>query len=84
MLDAGEGCDDGNNRDGDCCSSLCEVLAAGSTCDDGRFQQANDYFRDAVAQAPTDVTANTEWGALFLEKHNRTDAAKSFQAARRR
>ncbi|HUU35818.1 MAG TPA: tetratricopeptide repeat protein [Vicinamibacterales bacterium] len=49
----------------------------------GRFQQANDYFREAVAQAPTDVAANVAWGELFLEKHNRTDAAKSFQAALR-
>ncbi len=49
----------------------------------GRFQQANDYFRDAIAQAPTDLTANVAWGELFLEKHNRTDAARSFQAALR-
>ncbi len=49
----------------------------------GRFQQANDYFREAIAQAPTDLTANVAWGELFLEKHNRTDAAKSFQAALR-
>jgi cellulose synthase operon protein C len=49
----------------------------------GRFQQANDFFREAVAQAPTDVTANIAWGELFLEKHNRTDAARSFQAALR-
>ncbi len=49
----------------------------------GRFQQANDFFREAIAQAPTDVTANVAWGELFLEKHNRTDAARSFQAALR-
>lgn len=49
----------------------------------GRFQQANDYFRDAIARAPTDVAANTAWGELFLEKHNRADAARSFQAALR-
>lgn len=49
----------------------------------GRFQQANDYFREAIAQAPTDVVANTAWGELFLEKHNRADAARSFQAALR-
>ncbi len=49
----------------------------------GRFQQANDYFRDAIAQAPTDLAANVAWGELFLEKHNRTDAARSFQAALR-
>jgi len=49
----------------------------------GRFQQASDFFREAIARAPTDVTANVAWGELFLEKHNRSDAAKSFQAALR-
>ncbi|MFN7977650.1 MAG: tetratricopeptide repeat protein [Vicinamibacterales bacterium] len=49
----------------------------------GRFQQANDYFRDAIARAPTDVAANVAWGELFLEKHNKSDAARSFQAALR-
>jgi cysteine-rich repeat protein len=32
VLDAGEGCDDGNQRDGDCCSALCQIEAAGSVC----------------------------------------------------
>jgi tetratricopeptide (TPR) repeat protein len=49
----------------------------------GRFQQANDFFRDAIAAAPTDVAANVAWGELFLEKHNKADAARSFQAALR-
>jgi tetratricopeptide (TPR) repeat protein len=49
----------------------------------GRFQQANDYFREAIAQAPTDLAANVAWGDLFLEKHNRADAARSYQAALR-
>lgn len=49
----------------------------------GRFQQANDYFRDAIARAPTDVAANVAWGELFLEKHNKSDASRSFQAALR-
>jgi tetratricopeptide (TPR) repeat protein len=47
----------------------------------GRFEDANGYFREAIAAAPNDATINTEWGELFLEKHNRQDAAKSFQAA---
>ena len=46
-----------------------------------RFEDANGYFREAVAAAPNDAVINTEWGELFLEKHNRQDAAKSFQAA---
>lgn len=47
----------------------------------GRFEDANAFFRDAAGQAPTDPLVNTEWGELFLEKYNRQDAAKSFQAA---
>jgi hypothetical protein len=42
VLHAGEGCDDGNNLDGDCCSALCEVLPAGASCNDGRFCTATD------------------------------------------
>lgn len=49
----------------------------------GRFQQANDFFRDAIAASPADVAANVAWGELFLEKHNKADAARSFQAALR-
>ncbi|HYC00528.1 MAG TPA: hypothetical protein VEC57_15450 [Candidatus Limnocylindrales bacterium] len=41
-LDPGEQCDDGNNRNGDCCSSFCERLPAGSACDDGSFCTATD------------------------------------------
>ena len=47
----------------------------------GRFEDANGYFREAIVAAPNDAVINTEWGELFLEKHNRQDAAKSFQAA---
>ncbi|MGH9174117.1 MAG: tetratricopeptide repeat protein, partial [Vicinamibacterales bacterium] len=47
----------------------------------GRFEDANSHFRQAIAAAPNDAVINTEWGELFLEKHNRQDAAKSFQAA---
>jgi cysteine-rich repeat protein len=32
VLDAGEQCDDGNTRDGDCCSSTCQFAAAGTVC----------------------------------------------------
>lgn len=31
----GEGCDDGNTLDGDCCSSTCQVANVGQACDDG-------------------------------------------------
>ena len=41
-LDDGEGCDDGNASDGDCCSSACQLEAAGSPCpDDGDPCTAN-------------------------------------------
>jgi tetratricopeptide (TPR) repeat protein len=47
----------------------------------GQFQQANADFRQATSTAPNDVAANIGWGELFAEKYNRSDAAKSFQAA---
>lgn len=47
----------------------------------GRFQDANGYFRDANAIVPGDPVVNTAWGELFLEKYNRVDAIKSFEAA---
>ena len=33
VLDPGEGCDDGNERDGDCCSAVCQLESSGSSCD---------------------------------------------------
>ena len=47
----------------------------------GQFDEANSYFREAIAISPTDATIDTHWGELFLEKHQRGEAAKSFQAA---
>lgn len=47
----------------------------------GRYQEANGYFRDAVARAPEDPAANAGWGELFLEKYQYADAVQSFQAA---
>src|SRR5439155_15402802 len=32
ILDPGEECDDGNLRNGDCCSSTCQFEAAGTVC----------------------------------------------------
>ncbi|MBA3270517.1 MAG: tetratricopeptide repeat protein [Acidobacteria bacterium] len=48
-----------------------------------RFEEAHGFFREAIALAPDDASINAEWGELFLEKHNRPDAVKSFQAALR-
>jgi tetratricopeptide (TPR) repeat protein len=47
----------------------------------GRFDDAQAYFRDAIALAPTDPLVNTEWGDLFVEKYNNKDAARSFEEA---
>lgn len=47
----------------------------------GRFQEANDFFREAVALAPEDAAIETAWGELFLEKHDPANAARSFQNA---
>jgi tetratricopeptide (TPR) repeat protein len=59
-----------------------ELLRAGRAARAlGRFEDANAYFRDAVALAPNDVEINTAWGELFLEKYNRADAVRSFEAA---
>lgn len=42
VVDDGEACDDGNNRDGDCCSAFCEVAAVGAACEDGLFCTVDD------------------------------------------
>jgi cellulose synthase operon protein C len=47
----------------------------------GQFQEANGYYREAIAIAPTDAVIDTAWGELFLEKHQWGEAAKSFQSA---
>lgn len=46
-----------------------------------RVDDAQSYFKDAIALAPTDARLNTEWGDLFLEKYNNAEAAKSYQEA---
>ncbi len=40
-VDAGEECDDGNNDDGDCCSSTCTLDASGSACGDATDTTCN-------------------------------------------
>jgi tetratricopeptide (TPR) repeat protein len=50
----------------------------------GGFEDANAYFREAVALAPDDVEINSAWGELFLEKYNRADAVRSFEPALKR
>jgi tetratricopeptide (TPR) repeat protein len=47
----------------------------------GEFRIANEAFQDAAARDPEDVSLNLAWGRLFLDAHNRAEAAKSFQMA---
>jgi len=47
----------------------------------GDFQEANAAYRDAISLAPRDAAINAAWGELFLEKYQRGEALKSFQAA---
>jgi cellulose synthase operon protein C len=47
----------------------------------GRFEDANALYREASTLAPNDAAINTAWGDLFFEKHNRPEAARSYQAA---
>jgi tetratricopeptide (TPR) repeat protein len=47
----------------------------------GRFQNANQAYREASARAPRDPDIHTAWGELFLEKYNTPEALKSFQLA---
>jgi len=44
-------------------------------------KDANDLYRSASRLAPDDPAINTAWGELFLEKYDRPEALKSFQAA---
>jgi cysteine-rich repeat protein len=51
-LDPGEGCDDGNTSDGDCCSAGCTLDAPGSSCEDGVACTAGDACDGAGACVP--------------------------------
>jgi cellulose synthase operon protein C len=47
----------------------------------GQFRLANSIFRKASARDDGAALVNTAWGDLLLEKHNRADAVRSFEAA---
>jgi cysteine-rich repeat protein len=42
IIEFGEQCDDGNQSDGDCCSSACQFQAGGSACSDGNVCTVGD------------------------------------------
>ena len=46
-----------------------------------RPRDANTLFREAEKAGADPVIVETEWGGLFLEKHQIAEALKSFQAA---
>jgi tetratricopeptide (TPR) repeat protein len=63
-------------------SSAAALLRAGRAARAlGEFRDANGYFREASSLASDDPIINTEWGDLFLEKYNRQEAIRSYQAA---
>ena len=45
------------------------------------YQEANNQFRIAVAQSPSNAMYRVRWGRLMHERFNNTDAAKLFQEA---
>ena len=47
----------------------------------GQVRIANEAYQDAAEKAPKDPALNIAWGQLFLQAHNRAEAAKSFQTA---
>lgn len=46
-----------------------------------RYDDANDQFRQAVAQNPKNAEIRVRWGRLFLERFNKPEADKLFQEA---
>jgi hypothetical protein len=76
VLDAGEDCDDGNNREGDCCSAFCEVAAEGSVCEDGLFCTTTDRCNaDGTCVGTTDPCERPDGDGNCSESCNEaTDA----------
>jgi tetratricopeptide (TPR) repeat protein len=60
-------------------SALVQVALAAQAL--GRFQDANDTFRDAVRADPKLVEAHVGWGNLFLEKYAVGEAERCFSDA---
>ena len=55
--------------------------AAAALAELERFKEANELYRDATKATPDDSRLKSEWGWLFLEKHNPGDAEGLFQEA---
>lgn len=52
-IDPGEECDDGNDADGDCCSSACGLEPSGMPCDDGDACTVNDVCAQGACTGTT-------------------------------
>ena len=61
-LEPGEECDDGNTRDGDCCSSTCHFEGSGSSCADEGVACTADRCDGAgtCTHVPEDVRCNDD------------------------
>jgi cellulose synthase operon protein C len=46
-----------------------------------RFDEANEVLRSAVGRAPGDPAANTAWGDLYLDAHQKADAFDLYSTA---
>ncbi|MBI4459266.1 MAG: tetratricopeptide repeat protein [Acidobacteria bacterium] len=56
-------------------------LAAAALAELGRFKEANEVYRDAVATYSENASLRVNWGLLFLQKHNPADAEGLFREA---
>ncbi len=52
----GEQCDDGNPRDGDCCSASCQLESDGSACSDGNSCTIGETCRAGACTSSTPLT----------------------------
>ena len=60
VVEGREQCDDGNNVNGDCCSSICELESSGSPCaDDGNQCTADQCNGAGLCQHPTKADGAT-------------------------
>jgi cysteine-rich repeat protein len=57
ILNPGEGCDDGNRRNGDCCSGLCAIEPIGSVCRAGSGCDAAESCDGVTTACPPDGVA---------------------------
>jgi cysteine-rich repeat protein len=70
ILDPGEQCDDGNNQNGDCCSSTCHFEASGSACADDGNVCTNDVCNGAgVCTHPNNTAACDDHNVCTSNDH---------------